>query len=133
MRKKPNFDKYNSLLGVDALVEGNLTVKDSARLDGTVRGNVTAQGALILGPKALVEGNITATDVEVGGSINGNITASGRVFLTSTARLNGDISCKGIVIDENAGFQGKCDMENAGENQSASEAAKTEENAQPQA
>ncbi|MCR4587390.1 MAG: polymer-forming cytoskeletal protein [Lachnospiraceae bacterium] len=112
MKKKPNFDKYNSLLGVDAVVEGNFSVKDSARIDGTIRGDVTAQGNLVLGPKGTINGNIKATDVEVGGKIVGNVTAGGRVFLTSTAHLTGDIVCKGIIIDENAVFQGKCDMGN---------------------
>ncbi len=119
MKKKPNFDKYNTLLGIDAQVEGSLSIKDSARLDGTVHGDVNAQGALILGPKGVIEGNVTASDVEVGGTIRGNVTATGRVFLTSTANLTGDIICKGIVIDENAVFQGRCDMSGASRKASA--------------
>src|SRR5574344_75073 len=104
MKRKPNFDKYNTLLGVNAVVEGGLTVSDSARIDGTVHGSVTAQGNIVLGDKAEIDGDVTAVDMEIGGKVIGNLFASGRVFLTSTAKISGDIHTKSIVIDENAVF-----------------------------
>ena len=40
----------------------------------------------------------------------GNLNVPEKVELTSTARVIGDITTGGLVIDEKAVFQGRCDM-----------------------
>lgn len=102
--------KINSIIGLDTLFEGNLTTKDTTRVDGTIKGNVKSEGTLIVGPKGTVEGNITATNIIVGGIIEGDLIASGKVEITSTGSIKGDITTKSLIIDENAVFQGTCSM-----------------------
>ena len=51
-----------------------------------------------------------AESVFNGGCIYGNLTVQNKVEASSTAKIYGDITTKVIVIDENAVFQGKCDM-----------------------
>ncbi len=40
----------------------------------------------------------------------GNLNVPEKVELTSTARVIGDLTTSGLVIDEKAVFQGRCDM-----------------------
>lgn len=99
-----------TIIGKDSVVEGDFSSGGSVRLDGTIEGNVTVSGNLIIGATGKVHGNLDVTSVIIGGEINGNVNAALRTELTSTARLIGDIKTTLIVIDEKAIFQGRCDM-----------------------
>ena len=104
-------EQVGTIIGPGAVIDGPLTTKDSTRIDGTIKGNVTVSGALIIGQEGKVIGTISALNVYVAGEVNGNITASqGKIEISDTGRVIGDITCKGIIIDENAVFQGKCEM-----------------------
>lgn len=105
-----NSQKINSIIGLDTLFEGNLTTKDTTRVDGTIKGNVKSEGTLIVGPNGKVDGNISAANIIVGGIIEGDLIALGKVEITSTGSIRGDITTKSLIIDENAVFQGTCSM-----------------------
>ncbi len=56
----------------------------------------------------------------IAGEINGNLAApQGKVEISDTGKVIGDITCKGIIIDENAVFHGKCEMTNLDKNSAA--------------
>ena len=107
-------EQIGTIIGPGAVLEGPLTTKDSTRIDGTVKGNVTVSGALVIGQDAKITGTVSAVNVYVAGSVTGNVSApQGKVEISDTGSVIGDITCKGIIIDENAVFQGKCDMTGA--------------------
>lgn len=102
--------KVNCLIGTNSVIEGNFTTTDSARIDGTIQGNVSARGCLYIGTSGKVQGNIKTEAVMVSGEVCGDIVAEGRVEIASSGIVNGDISAKTLVIDENAIFNGRCGM-----------------------
>ena len=113
-------EQVGTIIGPGAVIDGPLTTKDSTRIDGTVKGNVTISGALIVGQEARIDGTVSAMNVYVAGTINGNITSpQGKVEISDTGKVFGDVTCKGIIIDENAVFQGKCEMTNLDKNSAA--------------
>jgi cytoskeletal protein CcmA (bactofilin family) len=113
-------EQVGTIIGPGAVIDGPLTTKDSTRIDGTVKGNVTISGALIVGQEARIDGTVSAMNVYVAGVINGNITSpQGKVEISDTGKVFGDVTCKGIIIDENAVFQGKCEMTNLDKNSAA--------------
>lgn len=99
-----------TILGQGCVVNGDFTVKQSARIDGEIQGDVYVAGTLIMGTGARVDGNIEADEAIIGGDVVGNILAQSKVELTVTAKVIGDITTNVIVIDENAIFQGRCNM-----------------------
>ena len=116
-------EQVGTIIGPGAVIEGPLTTKDSTRIDGVIKGNVSISGALIIGQEGKVTGTVSALNVYVAGEVNGNITApQGKIEISDTGKVYGDISCKGIIIDENAVFQGKCEM--TGQDKSSASIAK---------
>lgn len=102
--------KVSTIIGAGAVFSGNLTVKDTIRIDGEVTGDVKTDAVLILGSSGKITGDVEADTIFAGGCITGNLKAENKVEVSSTAKIYGDIATKVIVIDENAVFQGKCDM-----------------------
>ena len=110
MSSKKDNAVITTILGKDCVVNGDFTVKQSARIDGEIQGDVYVMGTLIMGSGARIDGNIEADVAIIGGDVVGNIQAQGKVELTVTAKVIGDITTNVIVIDENAIFQGRCNI-----------------------
>lgn len=102
--------QITTIIGSGAECSGDFTAEGSIRIDGTVQGNVTISGTLIVGVAGYINGDVNANVVIVGGEINGNVNAPEKTELTSTARMIGNIVTSTIVIDERAVFQGNCNM-----------------------
>ncbi len=116
----PALEQVGTIIGPGAVLDGPLTTKDSTRIDGTIKGNVTISGALIVGQEGKINGTISAMNVYIAGEVNGNISApQGKIEISDTGRVIGDLTCKGIIIDENAVFSGQCDMTGVERNSAA--------------
>lgn len=102
--------KVGTIVGDGAIFKGNLVVKDTVRVDGEVKGDVNTEAVLIIGSKGRIDGNIEADTIFAGGLVKGDLHAKTKVEISSTGKIFGDITTKVIVIDENAIFQGRCDM-----------------------
>ncbi len=102
--------ELNTIVGKGTVVEGDMKVKNSLRIDGIVKGNVNTTDTIIVGRDGEVEGRVRAKHLLLGGKVKGNVFASGRVFLESTASIFGDIKALRLVVDEGAVFDGKCTM-----------------------
>ncbi len=102
--------KISTILGRDCVLNGDFSAEGSARIDGTVNGNVMVKGLLILGVEGKINGNIQVATALIGGEVNGDIDAPGKLEASAGAKIFGDIKTQILVIDEHAIFQGKCDM-----------------------
>ena len=106
-----NDNQITTIIASGAILDGPLTAREGTRIDGTVNGNVTINGSLIVGQEGKIVGAVTATNLFLAGEIQGNINAAnGKVEISDTGKLTGDLSAKTLVIDENAVFQGQCTM-----------------------
>lgn len=99
-----------TIIGKGAECSGDFSAEGSVRVDGTINGDVKVTGTLIVGAAGSISGDVEAQCAVIGGEIIGDLTVTDRTELTSTARLIGNISTVVIVIDENAIFQGSCNM-----------------------
>ncbi|MCQ2539612.1 MAG: polymer-forming cytoskeletal protein [Acetatifactor sp.] len=102
--------KIGAILGKGVDCNGDFNSKESARIDGTVNGNVIVEGTVIVGESGVVNGYIKAQTVIAGGKVYGDITAPERIELAPSAYVIGNITTKVLVVDDGAVFQGKCDM-----------------------
>jgi cytoskeletal protein CcmA (bactofilin family) len=98
------------VIGSGLVIDGNLESESSVRIDGEVRGRVTAAGNLELGPHSSVRSDVFAQRVSVSGSVLGNVAAKERVDLLAGARLTGDVRAPRFTIADGANFRGKVDM-----------------------
>ena len=105
-------ERIGTLIGAGAVFNGDFTVQETIKIDGTINGNCTVKGTLILGTDGAVMGNINAQNVIISGKVKGDIVSSGKLEILSTGRVTGDITARRLVIDEDAYFDGRCAMSN---------------------
>lgn len=111
-KKQTDYAKatFDTLIGANTEISGNVISKGIIRIDGKVTGNVSIQGDIFVGENAFIKGDVNATNVHVAGLIEGNISSSGTLKLISSSKLIGDIQVKSFVCEEGSIFQGRCQM-----------------------
>jgi cytoskeletal protein CcmA (bactofilin family) len=94
----------DTLIGAKTELKGDITFTGGLRIDGKVRGNITAKGdgnsnsTLVLSENAVVTGNVNVPHIITNGSIKGNVRAVERIELQPKAEIAGDVYYKVIEM-----------------------------------
>ena len=99
-----------TMIGEGSVFEGTLFVPHDVRIDGTLKGKLTAEGSLMVGANGIIEADVIAKSAVVGGKITGKLTVEDRVEMEANSALLGDLKTRELVINEGAVFQGLCSM-----------------------
>lgn len=103
--------RIDSLVGAGTKVEGNVVFTGGLRVDGEIRGNVTAIGdqssTLVISEHARIEGEITVSHLVVNGTVIGPLHSSGFLELQTKARVTGDVEYNSIEMHLGAVVQGR--------------------------
>lgn len=99
-----------NLIGNGTNITGDITSNGDFRIDGKLKGNITINGKLVIGPSGHIEGNIQCQNADISGEVNGTLKVSELLSLKSSAKILGDIITGKISIEPNATFTGTCNM-----------------------
>lgn len=100
-----------TIVGQGAKLEGTVISAGSLRIDGQVKGQINADGDVMLSPQSQVEADIKAQNVSVAGRFKGSIVVKARAEISRGGRVDGDITSKTLVVEEGATFQGQSIMD----------------------
>lgn len=104
-------NRIDSLIGATTRIEGNVVFSGGLRVDGMVRGNVSAladdPGTLVVSTDARIDGEVHAAHIVVNGMINGPVHASETLELQAGSRVKGDVHYKTIEIHQGAVVEGR--------------------------
>ena len=100
-----------TIVGQAAKLEGNIVSAGALRIDGQVKGQISAEGDVMLSSQSNVEANIDAANVSVAGRFKGDVDSKGKVEIARGGRVDGDISAKALIIQEGAIFNGQSRMD----------------------
>jgi cytoskeletal protein CcmA (bactofilin family) len=100
-----------TVVGAGAKLEGTIVSAGSLRVDGHVKGNIQADGDVMLSPQSSVEADIRAENLSVAGRFHGSIVVKGRAELARGGRIDGNITAKSLVIQEGGVFNGQSIMD----------------------
>ena len=90
--------------------EGKLSFKDTVRIDGRFRGEISSENTLIVGESGEIEANIRSNVVAVSGTVQGDIIAGSKVVLHKSARVTGNIETQSLVVEDGAQLEGSIKM-----------------------
>lgn len=121
-KKAPNrsakSETLSTLIDVTVQIEGQFSFDKSARIDGTIRGNVMGsnakKGMLIVGPEARIDGDVNCHSVVVLGKVHGSVHAS-YVEIRSSAQINGDVHYEVIEVHQGSNINGRLLHHQAGQ------------------
>lgn len=110
-RKKSKHSVIDSLVGSNSKMSGDLSFVGGCHIDGTVKGNVSADSAsssmLSISEDGTVEGSVMVPYVVLYGTVRGDVIAGQRVELGATARIIGNVYYNLIEMAIGAEINGK--------------------------
>lgn len=110
-QKQRRHSVVDTLVGSNSQVNGDLTFSGGCHIDGTVKGNVSADvdsnSALSISEDGTVEGGVTVPYVVLNGIVRGDLVAAQRVELGPTARVIGNVYYNLIEMAIGAEINGK--------------------------
>lgn len=110
---KPSETESNkiNLIGTGTSITGEInSTNGDIRIDGTLKGNITTNGKLVVGPTGVIVGNISCKNADVFGKIDGKVAVAELLSLKSSSKVNGDIITNKLSIEPGTTFTGTCNM-----------------------
>lgn len=90
--------------------EGKLSFKDTVRIDGRFRGEISSENTLIVGESGEIEASIRSKTVAISGTVVGDVNAQAKVVVHKTGRVEGNIDTGVLVVEEGAEIHGEVRM-----------------------
>jgi len=99
-----------NIIGAGTKITGEISSNGDIRIDGFLKGNLTTQGKLVVGPTGTIIGDINCKNSDIEGKIEGKINVSEILGLKATANVQGDIVTNKLAVEPGAIFTGSCNM-----------------------
>ena len=109
-----NVSSINILVS-NTQVKGDILSDGDFRIDGTLIGNISIKGKLVVGNSGKIEGNITCQNADLSGIVTGNVVVEELLNLNASSIIKGDISIGKLSIESGSAFSGRCEMRNTKE------------------
>jgi cytoskeletal protein CcmA (bactofilin family) len=104
-------NRIDSLIGAGTRIEGDVVFTGGMRIDGEVRGRVTAtpgaSATLVVSEQARVEGEIRVSHLVVNGAVVGPVHATEFLELQAKSRITGDVHYHRIEMHLGAVVEGR--------------------------
>lgn len=108
-KRKPN--RVDSLIGQQSHVLGDVRFGGGLHVDGTIKGNVSADGderaTLTVSDRGTIEGEVRVPCIILNGLVKGDVHASEHVELAASARVEGNVYYALIEMAMGAEVNGK--------------------------
>jgi cytoskeletal protein CcmA (bactofilin family) len=99
-----------SIIGPGMKVIGDCDSDGAIRIEGTVKGNIRAGKAVVVGKDGVVDGDIFTQDAVIAGSVKGTLRAESRLEVQPTSRIEGEVVATRMQLEEGAMLNGTVTM-----------------------
>ena len=107
---KIDFKNVQTMIGVEAVVNGPIKLRGGIIVYGKVYGDIHTDGPVRITISGEVIGDVQASDAHIGGRIKGNVTVYNRIVLGRKSELKGDLIYRNLIIEDGAQFEGSCSV-----------------------
>lgn len=112
LKKKRNKSgaRLDTLIGQNTFLEGNIVFEGGLRIDGAIKGNITAlndtDAVLTVSEQGKIEGDINVPNMIINGAVTGDVHSSGHVELAAKTNIQGNVYYTLLQMEEGAQING---------------------------
>ena len=110
INKEITEEKVTTVIAEDLHIKGSLRFESSLLIMGSLEGEITSEGLLVVGPTAKINATIATKRLISHGEIQGDVTASEQVVLKKTATQMGNITTQNIIVESGSLLNGSITM-----------------------
>lgn len=113
MNEAPVFPNALNTIGAGTVITGDVSSNGDIRIDGTLNGNLTTKGKVVIGETGSITGEISCKNSDISGKLKGKIKVGELLSLKASSLVEGDITTSRLAIEPGARFTGNCSMSEA--------------------
>ncbi len=103
-------EKVMTVMAEDVHIKGSLRFETSLMIGGSLEGEITSEGLLVVGPTAKINAAIVTKRLVSQGEIQGDVTASEEVVLKGSAVQTGGTTTPSLIVESGSLINGFCVM-----------------------
>jgi cytoskeletal protein CcmA (bactofilin family) len=115
-----------NVIAKNTVIIGEIKADGDFRIDGTLEGNLTIKGKVIIGATGIVKGNIIAAVADIEGESSGHLKVEKTLTVKAIAKISGDVEVGKLSIEPGANFNASCIMKGVVKNVDKSDGKKTQ-------
>ena len=100
---------YNALTAGSKII-GTIIADSDIRIDGTVEGDLTCSGKVVIGEQGKLKGTINCQNAEILGNMDGKMEVKNTLALRASGNIKGEVVTQVLIVEPNAIFNGSCSM-----------------------
>jgi len=100
----------HNILASGTNITGDISAEEDFRIDGSINGNISCNGKIVIGSNSKTTGEIKCINIEILGYVKGDVYCSEKVILRASAIMEGNLKTQMIEIEPGAKFTGQCSM-----------------------
>ncbi|MGY5355420.1 bactofilin family protein [Wenyingzhuangia sp. IMCC45467] len=90
--------------------KGEIVSQGDFRIDGTVEGDLTTTGKIIIGPDGKVFGKVKCVNADIEGFFDGHLEVKNSLCLKPSAKVSGEVYMESLTVEPGAVFNANCKM-----------------------
>lgn len=95
-------------------IEGSIQADKDIRIDGSLRGNLSCKGKVIIGPTGFISGEVQCENAVIEGRFEGVLLVTDILHVKESAKVEGDVTTQKLVVQPGSVFNVKCKMGSQG-------------------
>jgi cytoskeletal protein CcmA (bactofilin family) len=93
------------------VIEGTVRCDSDLRVDGTIKGKLSCQSKVIIGPTGMVDGEIRCQNAVIEGAFKGKLYVTELLNVRESAEVDGEIVTNKLIVQSGAKFNVACKMD----------------------
>ena len=99
-----------NVIAKNTTIVGEIKSDGDFRIDGTLEGNLTIKGKVIIGAGGIVKGDIEASSADIEGKTAGQLKVVKTLTVKAIANISGEVVVGKLSIEPGATFNASCVM-----------------------
>lgn len=100
----------NNSIVVGTRIIGNILANSDIRIDGDLVGDLDCKGRLVVGPEGSIKGNVTCQNAVIEGVFEGKLNVQELLNVRETAKIEGEINTEKLIVQSGAIYSVMCTM-----------------------
>jgi cytoskeletal protein CcmA (bactofilin family) len=100
-----------NVIAKSTTIVGEIKSDGDYRIDGTLEGNLTIKGKVIIGAGGIIKGDIEASSADIEGETSGKLKVLKTLTVKASATISGDVTVGKLSVEPGATFNASCIMQ----------------------
>ncbi len=112
-KEKSETSREQNRISAGTVITGDIEAKGGFRIEGTLIGNLTTSGKVVISKGGLIKGNLNCQNADFEGNFDGKLNIEETLALRSSAIIEGEVNAGKLSIEPGASFNASCTMKGA--------------------